>query len=87
MRAAAKVIDYLDEHCRAPKTVTLVRVEVAFLHCGKALMRSGLWKPETWPAKRPVAGLGDVIQAQTAGMDVPHKTEADVDRLIKESLY
>lgn len=72
---------------RTPLTVTLVRVQEAFLHCGKALMRSGLWKPETWPAKRPVAGLGDVIQAHTGGMDVPYKTEALVKKLYKETLY
>ncbi|MEP6648448.1 MAG: pyridoxamine 5'-phosphate oxidase family protein [Lapillicoccus sp.] len=25
-----------------------VRVEEVFFHCGKAFLRSGLWKPETW---------------------------------------
>ncbi len=72
---------------RAPKTVTTVRVQEVFLHCGKALMRSGLWRPETWPKARPVAGLGDVIHAHTGGMDVPYKTEADVDRIYIETLY
>ncbi len=72
---------------RAPKTVTLVQVQEAFLHCGKAFMRSGLWKPETWPPKRPVAGLGDVIQAHTGGLDVPYTTEALVQELYQETLY
>jgi uncharacterized protein len=72
---------------RAPKTVTSVRVQQAFLHCGKALMRSGLWKPESWAKSRPVAGLGDVIHAHTGWMDVPYKTEVDVDRHYKETLY
>lgn len=72
---------------QAPRTVTLVKVQEAFLHCGKALMRSGLWKPESWAKARPVAGLGDVIHAHTGGMDVPYKTEAEVVRLYKETLY
>lgn len=31
---------------RAPKVGLLVTVEEAFLHCGKALIRSDLWNPE-----------------------------------------
>lgn len=31
-----------------------VTVDAAFLHCAKAFMRSGLWKPEQWPDR---AGL------------------------------
>ena len=27
---------------------TLVRVEEAFFHCGKAMIRSGMWAPESW---------------------------------------
>ena len=72
---------------RAPKTVTSVGVQEVFLHCGKALMRSNLWRPETWPKARPVAGLGDIIHAHTGGMAVPYKTEAETDRQYKESLY
>jgi uncharacterized protein len=72
---------------RAPKTVTTVQVQEVFMHCGKAFMRSGLWKPETWPKTRPVASLGDVIHAHTGGMDVPYKTEADVVKEYKDTLY
>ncbi len=72
---------------RAPKTVTSIKVQEVFMHCGKALMRSSLCKPEYWPAKRPVAGLGDFIHAHTGGMDVPYKTEDDVVRLYTETLY
>jgi hypothetical protein len=30
---------------RAPKTGLLIRIEEAFLHCGKSLIRSALWDP------------------------------------------
>jgi PPOX class probable FMN-dependent enzyme len=29
--------------------VTRVRVRECFFHCGKAFIRSSLWKPESWP--------------------------------------
>ncbi len=32
-----------------PKLALVVHVETAFIHCGKALHRSGLWDPSTWP--------------------------------------
>jgi PPOX class probable FMN-dependent enzyme len=33
---------------RVPVIATLVRVEEAFFHCGKAMIRSGMWEPESW---------------------------------------
>jgi PPOX class probable FMN-dependent enzyme len=35
---------------RVPDFAVLVRVEEAFYHCGKAVLRSRLWHPETAPA-------------------------------------
>lgn len=31
-----------------PKLAILVEVEQVFFHCGKAFMRSSLWRPEAW---------------------------------------
>ncbi|MEM7733104.1 MAG: MSMEG_1061 family FMN-dependent PPOX-type flavoprotein [Pseudomonadota bacterium] len=39
---------------RVPDFAVLVRVEEAFYHCGKAIIRSGLWSPEK---AAPVDGL------------------------------
>ncbi len=30
---------------------TIVTVDECFLHCGKSMIRSSLWKPETWQGK------------------------------------
>jgi predicted pyridoxine 5'-phosphate oxidase superfamily flavin-nucleotide-binding protein len=32
-----------------------VHVEECFFHCGKALLRSQLWKPESWPERQEVS--------------------------------
>ncbi len=34
---------------RPPKLAVVVEVEEAFLHCAAAMLRSQLWKPESWP--------------------------------------
>ena len=39
---------------KVPDFVVLVRVEEAFYHCGKAVIRSRLWEPE---AALPIDGL------------------------------
>jgi PPOX class probable FMN-dependent enzyme len=43
---------------RLPITVLRVEAEEVFLHCAKAVLRSRLWEPETWPEReaRPQAG-------------------------------
>lgn len=34
---------------RVPLLATLVRVEEAFYHCSKAMIRSRMWTPDNWP--------------------------------------
>ena len=33
------------------------------MHCGKALRRAGVWKPETWPERDQVPTGGQLITA------------------------
>jgi uncharacterized protein len=40
---------------RPPKLAILVEVEQVYLHCAKALVRSRLWEPDTWPEETPSA--------------------------------
>ncbi|MGH6616116.1 pyridoxamine 5'-phosphate oxidase family protein [Sphingomonas sp.] len=45
---------------KLPKTGLLIRVEEMFLHCAKALMRSQLWKPDSWPEKGTLTSAGRI---------------------------
>jgi len=45
---------------RAPLLATLVRVEEAFYHCSKAMIRSRMWTPDQWP---DIDGLPSYAQA------------------------
>ena len=40
---------------RAPDVAVGMEVECAFLHCAKALIRSRLWDPASWPGDLPSA--------------------------------
>ena len=71
---------------RLPLTVLRVGVEEVFLHCAKALMRSRLWQPETWPAERPVPRMGEMIRDHS-GMDGLAETEDQMIARYSETLY
>jgi hypothetical protein len=55
----------------------VVEVEEAFLHCGKALLRSRLWDPAGRIERKRLASLARMIADQIAGTD-----EAQADREI-----
>jgi PPOX class probable FMN-dependent enzyme len=65
--------------------VTRVTVEQCFFHCGKAFLRSGLWKPETWPTgykpglakqlSRKIAGNEDMSAAIEDALAVSYRDD------------
>ena len=58
----------LEVHGRRPVMAMVVSIDQVFSHCPKALMRSELWQPETWPARDAVpstAALCKAVQADT----------------------
>lgn len=71
---------------RLPRTVLRVRAEEVFTHCGKAPLRAGLWRPETWPQARPVAPLYEMVRDH-AGMEVPDVSQDYAERRYRETLY
>lgn len=63
---APALLDRFRKSGPRPKTVLRVTAEEIFLHCGKAPRRAGLWAPETWPDRRPVATLNEIIRDHSA---------------------
>lgn len=44
----APFFDEMQVKGHRPVLAVVVEIEQIFFHCGKAFLRSGLWKPETW---------------------------------------
>ena len=63
---------------RVPDFAIVVQVEEAFYHCGKAIIRSGLWKPEQ---ATDVAGLPTYAEALLAHSKIDMPMEALEQRL------
>ena len=69
-----------------PKTVLQVKVTQAHLHCGKSMLRGGLWDPKKWPEMRPIPTLFEMIEDQT-GIDCEIKDEQKILAQYKRELY
>jgi len=47
---------------RLPLSVVVVHVRQAYIQCGKAFVRSQLWKPETWVDRAALPPMGVIIR-------------------------
>lgn len=81
-------ISYLEKfqiNGKNPKTVTKIKVEKAFIHCGKALVRGKMWDNKTWPKKRPIAPIYQIIRDQT-GQKVHTIDQKQIEKEYKEEI-
>lgn len=44
---------------KLPELALVVNIEEAFMHCSKSLIRSGVWRDETWPEHGSAPRLAD----------------------------
>lgn len=58
-----------------------VVVETAFLHCAKALIRSKLWEPASWPAPEELPSPAEILRDHVGST----ATVADVERELAEA--
>jgi PPOX class probable FMN-dependent enzyme len=67
---------------RPPRLAVGVEVEEAFLHCAKALIRSTLWSPDTWPA---LDGMARPAQVWRDHIALPDVTLDAIDELVEHA--
>ena len=81
------VLENLAAQGKIPALAFAVRVEEAFMHCAKCMIRSNLWVPEAWPS---LDGLASFAQAMKDAAAIPLPVNA-VAELIeadeKQRLY
>lgn len=62
------VLRMLEQDHAAPNLAIVVNIDQAYLHCGRALLRSGLWDPEMQDLAAEVPSSG-TIWASMSGFD------------------
>jgi PPOX class probable FMN-dependent enzyme len=67
---------------RPPNVAVGVEVTEAYLHCAKALIRSTLWDPATWPSRD---GLARPAQIWSDHIALPGLSADDFESLLEEA--
>lgn len=66
VRTTPELLDQLAENGKRPKTAIVVAVDEVLFHCGKAINRAGLWKPESHIDRASLPTPGQMVVAMNA---------------------
>ncbi len=72
---------------RLPRSVIQVHVREVYLHCTKALKRSSLWNPASWPSRTTLPSFGKMIKDQYKTMIPAKVLDLMLARDAKKNLY
>jgi PPOX class probable FMN-dependent enzyme len=80
------LLEQLSARHKPAVLATRVRVEESFFHCGKAFVRSSLWKPSSWP-EGVKANIGkQIAKRNAAGDDLAEAIEKGLAEDLKTGL-
>lgn len=66
---------------KAPQLAIVVTAQEVYLHCGKALIRSQLWRPETWPTAENLPSASQIFLDH---IRLPGRTSEQVEQVLEE---
>lgn len=72
---------------KTPKTVLIIRVREAFVHCSRALVRSDLWKPEKHSSAANVPTMGTMLAAHTKSKMNAEEYDEELSERVRQTLY
>ena len=81
----AEILVLAEDEEKPPVSIIQVTVEEAFFQCGKSLIRSRLWNPETRVDRNVMPGLGRILREQTTGRPVSDQEGEVEDKSIEEA--
>jgi predicted pyridoxine 5'-phosphate oxidase superfamily flavin-nucleotide-binding protein len=82
----AELLEPLSVKGRPPPSGLKVTVAEAFLHCGRALIRSRLWDPDVQIERSSFPTYGQVLADQIKGADA-EEIDASEDEANRHRLY
>ncbi|NDV00242.1 pyridoxamine 5'-phosphate oxidase family protein [Pseudoroseicyclus tamaricis] len=72
---------------RPAQAVCVVKIRELYMHCAKAFMRSELWKPETWPDRKELPSLGQIMRDQLALAESSDEIDAGLADSYSKSMW
>ena len=80
------VLDRLAARGRPALLATRVKIDECFFHCGKALIRSKLWRPDSWPTKGNVSFGKMFVKRSDADPNMAALVDAEIEKDYRENL-
>ncbi|MCU1328115.1 MAG: pyridoxamine 5-phosphate oxidase-related FMN-binding protein [Bryobacterales bacterium] len=72
---------------KLPRTVLVVKVQEAYVHCSRALVRSDLWNPAKFADRASVPSFGTMLEAHTKGFVEANFVDEDAKVRVPATLY
>jgi uncharacterized protein len=67
---------------KKPRIGIGIEVQECFIHCAKAMKRSGLWEPETWSKEETLPNAAKILLAHSK---LPNKTEKELNEALQKN--
>jgi PPOX class probable FMN-dependent enzyme len=83
----AALLSQWETNGRHPKSALVVTVREAFLHCGKALIRSRLWEPDYRIERSQLPTYGCMLKDHTGITQSAEEIDASVNEAYRDRLY
>jgi uncharacterized protein len=83
----ADLLETMTVNGKTPSHAIVVAVERVLFHCGKSLIRSGLWQPESWPDISEVSTLAQALVAHAKLAESVEDIQTMIDKNYREHLY
>jgi PPOX class probable FMN-dependent enzyme len=72
---------------KLPRTVIVVTVKEAYIHCSRALVRADLWNPAKYAAPRTVPSMGTMLAKHTCGFVDARTFDEEAKTRVPATLY
>lgn len=86
LRDDAELMQRFVVNGKLPRLVVVVNVEEAYLHCAKAIMRSGLWDEAAQVLRSVLPTMGEMIRDQV-GRDIVVESQAELEARHRSQFY
>ncbi|MBL8231820.1 MAG: hypothetical protein JNL98_25205, partial [Bryobacterales bacterium] len=70
-----------------PRTVIVVKVKQAYIHCSRALLRADLWNPAKFVKPGDLPTFGTVLEAHTCGFVTGQAVDEENAVRLPKTLY
>jgi PPOX class probable FMN-dependent enzyme len=87
IKADAELLDRWSRGGKRPKAVVVVTVREAFLHCGKALIRSRLWQDDYKIDRTQLPQYGRMLKDQIETRETFEEMQASIENGYANKLY